>query len=144
MSDDRDAEGGSLLRRLNVLVEDSKRRQEIEGWLKAIKAAEATAAGKPNAKRRLYQVNYRVAQTDSDEKGGSAGRREALTELLKSLAPVERHQSTSSWIVRLHVEQAIEVANLLTPPLDVKRDFLSVAELTANRAAFGDAKLKSR
>lgn len=133
-----------VLRELSLLSEDSKRRQQIEGWIRALKAAESAAKAKPNAKRRLYQVNYRVDQTDSDQKGESGGRREALVELLKSLSPVERHQSTSGWIVWLFIEHATDVANLLAPPLDAKRDFLAVAELTSNRTVFGDAKLKSK
>lgn len=144
MSDGRVTRSGSLLRELSAISEDTKRRQQIEGWISALKAAESSAKANPNAKRRLYQVNYRVHQTESASKGASAARRSALVEMLKSLSPVERHQSTSGWIIWLHIEHASDVANLLGQPLDVNRDFLAAAELTANRTTFGDAKLKSK
>lgn len=144
MNDGRITRVGGLLRELGELTEEKKRREKVDDWARALKAAEDRAKNAPNAKRRLYQVNYRVDHHDSDAKGSSGSRREALVEMLKSLSPVERHQSTSGWIVWLHIEKASDIAMLLAAPLDVKVDFLSVAELTANRTTFGDAKLKSK
>lgn len=134
---------GSIFRRLAIMDEESDRKK-VEEWIAKLIAAENVAKANPNAKRRHYQVNYRVDQAKSEAKGEASHRREALVQLLKSLSPVEWHQSTSGWIVWLHIEKATDLANLLTPPLDARLDFLSVGELTPNRVIFGDAKLKSK
>ncbi len=117
-------------------------RQQVDGWIRALKAAEAKAVA-DKLPLRLYQANYRVEDEKSATKGSYDLRRGAVVELLKSLSPKERHPSTSTWIFQLHIADAPVIANLLAPPLDSAIDFLSVAELTANRTTIGSAGLKS-
>lgn len=134
----------STNRAMKIIEEtaDNERRSKIDGWIKAIKAAEAAAIGRKSPVR-LYQANYRIEDKASATKGPADRRRESLIALLRSLAPKERHRGTSTWIFQLHVEKATDLANLFAAPLDVAIDFLAVAELTPNKTTVGDAKLKS-
>lgn len=74
-------------------------------------------------------------------KGTADQRRNTLVRLIEALAPREKHLSTSTWFVRVHIEDAERLADLLMPPL-AKFDFLSVAQVSpTNRASRGDANL---
>jgi hypothetical protein len=117
------------------------RSQQIGKWIALLRAEESKARTASGAKLRLYQVSYRVDHRDSTAKGGEDRRRSALVEILESLSPFEKHISTSTWLVKSHIISAVDLANLLAPPLDAKIDFLSVAELTPNRTKLGDAHL---
>lgn len=119
---------------------DEARRHKIVGWIAALKTAEDAAKAKAGARKRIYQVNFRIKNITGTTTGTYDQRRGALVELLESLPVNEKHTSTSTWRMELHIEKATDLAKLLVAPL-AKVDFLSVAEVTANRARFGDADL---
>ncbi|USI71505.1 hypothetical protein [Sphingomonas morindae] len=122
-------------------IDAEKRKQQIETWIGALRTAEAAAQAKPHGRPHLYQVNYRIKEVMGQKTGDPGHRREALTAMLESLSPHEKHTSTSTWIVRLHVPSASDVLKLLKAPL-AQWDFLSVAEIGDNRSKFGDADLE--
>lgn len=121
---------------------EKARLDRIEKWKKALGAAEAKAVA-ARLPPKLYQANYRVADRKSGTKGEAGERRGALVELIKSLAPKERHQGTSTWVFELHIAEAVDVANLLAAPLDTGIDLLSIAEISTNRTIVGKMKLAS-
>lgn len=127
---------------MKILEIATDRSKEVNAWIARLSAAERQAKAKPEAKQRLYQISYRVDQRES-AKGKEGVRRSALVKLIDSMTPFDEHLSTSTWLVRSYIEKAVDLANLLTPPLDSRVDFLSVAQISANRTIFGDAKLKS-
>lgn len=133
---------GQLLGELEEASRSDRQRQ-IAVWIAALKSADDATRSKPGARRRLYQANYRVHDVDSEAKGKVGSRRDALYSILRSLAPLERHAGTSTWVFQLYIEDATTIANLIAAPLDAKVDLLSVGELTANRTVLGHAKLKS-
>lgn len=116
-------------------------KRQLDQWVAALAAAESAAKAAKNAKPRLFQVNYRIKQVKDQTKGSSDQRRDALVAMLESLKPSEKHASTSSWIIRLYIERANTVLNLLKGPL-ASSDFLAVAQIDKNRASVGDAKLE--
>lgn len=121
---------------------DRARLNRIEKWKMALTTAEAKAVA-ARLPVRLYQANYRVADRKSETRGEAVERRGALIELIRALAPKERHQNTSTWIFELHIADAVDVANLLAAPLDAGMDLLSVAEIGVNRTVIGKLKLAS-
>jgi hypothetical protein len=110
---------------------------KVRPWKEALQAAEATAASDPKNLRRTYQINYRVQQPQT-EKGTPNERRQAVVDLIEALSPFEEHQSTSTWLVALHIQDAPTIVDLLSAPLEAEHDFLHVAEVTENRKPFGD------
>jgi hypothetical protein len=128
---------------MRILEIATARSQQVGKWVADLKAQTSRAGTAPEAKLRLYQVNYRVDQRDSVGKGDEGSRRSALVEMLESLSPFEKHVSTSTWLVKSHIESAVDLANLLAPPLDTKIDFLAVAQVSSNRTMIGDARLES-
>ncbi|RYE94457.1 MAG: hypothetical protein EOO77_44140 [Oxalobacteraceae bacterium] len=121
---------------------EKARLDRIDKWKRSIAAAEAKAVA-AKLPARLYQANYRVADRKSEKQGNADERRSALVELIRSLAPKERHQGTSTWVFQLHIADAVDVANLLASPLDAGMDLLSVAEIGVNRTILGKMKLAS-
>lgn len=128
---------------MRVLELATERSKEVARWVQRLAAAEQAAKAKPEAKVRLYQISYRVDQRESASKGKEGPRRSDLVKLIDSMTPFDEHVSTSTWLVRSYIESAVDLASLLTPQLDSRLDFLSVAQIGANRTIFGDAKLKS-
>lgn len=124
----------------NLVDETAARHRRLEHWIAALQAAESSAVGEPDAKEHLFLVNYRVKGVTHIKAGSSAERRVALVKLLESINVLEKHVSTSTWIIRVHIGKARELKRLLTPPL-VKEDFLLVAHTGTNRSHFGDAGL---
>jgi hypothetical protein len=127
---------------------DSARRKRIDAWIEALSAAEATARAKVAADKKLFPrhflINYRVGSEASATKGTETQRRGALVEIIESLTPVEKHLSTSTWLVQLNIQQAREIRDLLAGPLDAALDGLHVTHASkSNRAAFGKTDLKS-
>lgn len=131
---------GGIIKELEEAA-DKARALQLNGWILALKAAEASARV-AQLLIRLRQANYRVKDEKSEAKGRYDQRRDALVAILQSLSPKELRPSTSNWIFQLHIADATAIANLLAPPLNTAVDFLSIAELTANRTIVGDAKLK--
>ncbi len=121
---------------------EKARLDRIEKWKKALGAAEAKAVA-ARLPARLYQANYRVADRKSGTQGEAGERRGALVDLIKSLAPKERHQGTSTWVFELHIADAVDVANLLAAPLNTEIDLLSIAEISTNRTIVGKMRLAS-
>lgn len=124
------------------------RRQETDASIKALAAAEAAArtmvAADEKLSPRYFLINYRVGSDVSATKGTEAQRRDALIEIIQSLKPVEKHLSTSTWLVRLNIQQAPKICDLLAGPLDGKLDGLHVTHASReNRAAFGTTELDS-
>lgn len=118
----RKAQSQTLNEKLAALLEVStddvaNRRRQIAQWIDALVAAEAAAKTAPDAKRRLFQATYRIKEVKDPVKGTADQRREALVAILESLKPAEKHISTSTWIIRLHIEQAQAVTDLLAGPL---------------------------
>lgn len=132
---------GTTLSKVEEAAEKA-RLDRIDRWKRSLAAAEAKAVA-ARLPARLYQANYRVADRKSEKQGEASERRGALVELIKSLAPKERHQGTSTWVFQLHIADATDVANLLAAPLDADIDLLSIAEIGANRTIFGKMKLAS-
>ena len=130
-----------LLKRVRPGVADGRSRALVR-MVAALDAAEAGARLEPGATRRLYQVNYRVGDGGSKLKGEPGVRRSYLVELIESRSPSERHLSTSTWLLRSFL-RAPALADLLSAPLDVSLDFLSVSLVGSDRATFGDAGLRS-
>ncbi|MDR6101789.1 hypothetical protein QE369_001986 [Agrobacterium larrymoorei] len=116
-------------------------KRQVDQWIAVLAAAESAAKAAKNAKPRLFQVNYRIKQGKDQTRGSSDQRRDALVAMLESLKPSEKHASTSTWIVRLYIERANTVLDLLKGPL-ASSDFLAVAQIDKNRASVGDAKLE--
>ncbi|MGC5796028.1 hypothetical protein [Sphingomonas sp. NFX23] len=115
----------------------SDHRHKVASWIAALKSAEASAV-KADHKPVSYLINYRVSIDDSRKNGTEAERREGLTTILESMKPVDRHISTSTWLLRLHIQDAETVKDLLCGPLDGKIDGLHVSQVSPrNRAAFG-------
>ena len=123
-------------------AEEKARVARIDKWKRAIATAEA-AAVTAKLPVRLYQANYRVSDQKSEKLGDAGERRGALVELIRSLSPKERHQGTSTWVFQLHIADAVDVANLLSAPLDAAIDLLSIAEISGNRTIFGKMRLAS-
>jgi hypothetical protein len=127
---------------------DAGRRKRIDDWIEALFNAEtvarAKAAADPNLKPRHFLINYRVGSENSAKMGTGADRRGALVEIIESLKPVEKHLSTSTWLVRLHIQEASDIRNHLIGPLDANLDGLHVTHASkTNRAAFGTSELRS-
>ena len=133
----------TIVKGLTVILAEDDRARDLKPWIAALAAAEAEAAKAPQARARLYLVNYRIRDPDSDTEGPESARRSALVEIIRSRAPLEVHQSTSTWLLELHIASAAEVARLLARPLDRDIDYLHVAEVTENRARFGKVRVKS-
>jgi len=130
--------------RLSALMGSNEvdgRKRQVDQWIAALAAAESTAKAEQNARPRLFQVNYRIKQIKDQTKGSSDQRRDALVGMLESLKPSEKHASTSTWIIRLYIERAEAVLDLLKGPM-ASSDFLAVAQISSNRASIGDAKLE--
>lgn len=124
------------------------RRGRIDAWIEALSKSEAAARRKAAADlkqtARYFLINYRVAIDNSVAKGTEAERRSALVEIIESLKPVDKHLSTSTWLVRLHIQEATDIVNLLIGPLDAELDGLHVTRVSnTNRAAFGVTDLQS-
>ena len=127
------------MRILQVIGETAGRSRP---WIAAITQADARAktAGNP---LRTYLISFRIDEEHTSLQGADAERRAGLTKLIEGLPAREKHHSTSSWIVELHIPKAQEIAKLLAPPIDPAIDYLSVMEVKRNRHQIGDAKLKS-
>ncbi len=135
----------AITKALSALEEASRteaaaRKREIDQWIAALAAAEV-AAVKANTKSRSFQVNYRIKNSTSKKRGKAEQRRSALIALLESLKPAEKHTSTSTWIISLHIESAEKILDLLKGPV-APFDYLAIAEVGPNRAKFGDADLE--
>lgn len=130
-----------LVRALRPGVADG-RSAEVVGMVRQLDLAEAAAKLKPGARRRLYQVSYRVKDVESQGRGEAGLRRAVLVELIRSRKPSEVHASTSNWLLRSHL-MADTLSQMLAAPLDLAVDFISVAQVGENRAKLGDADLQS-
>jgi hypothetical protein len=130
---------------IDVIESASEREAKVQRWIAALLAAEKAAkaeAARNGSKPRLYLVSYRVKEEDAEARGTADQRRSALIRILDSLVRKEKHLSTSTWIVRLHMLDASDIICLLSPPL-APIDFLSVAQVSPrNRVTQGDANLK--
>lgn len=119
------------------------RKNEIRDWVAALSGANKRAALIPQPVLRTYQVNYRIESVNSAEEGTPRERREALVEILRSLDG-EHHSGTSTWIIKLYIPKAAEIAALLARPLDTSIDYISVSEIVvSNSHRIGNAKLQS-
>lgn len=144
-------DGSGRVRMLEIVEAtsgDDARRKKIDAWIAALSAAEAAAQAKVAADEDLsprhFLINYRVGSDASVSKGTEAQRRGALVEIIESLEPVEKHLSTSTWLVRFNIQRAREIRDLLSGPLDAALDGLHVTHASStNRAAFGTTDLKS-
>lgn len=117
--------------------------KRLEGWIAALRAAEARAAAVKDARWWYFLINYRVGSSASKTKGTDAVRRHALVQLIEALAPRERHISTSTYVVRTRIAAADELIGLLVPPLDADLDGLHVSQISpTNRAHRGETGLK--
>jgi hypothetical protein len=137
----------------NIEIDEAKpaktiRRKRIDAWISALSFAEAAAKqvvqGGEKLSPRYFLINCRIGIEPSANKGTDAQRRSALIEIIESMRPVEKHLSTSTWLVRLHIQTATQVRDFLTGPLDVELDGLHVTHSSRdNRAAFGTTDLQS-
>lgn len=137
----------SITEQLAALAEASGRevgdpKHQVDQWIAALAAADAAAAAELNSKPRLYQINYRIKDATSKTKGTAEQRRTALVAMIESLEPPEKHASTSTWIVRLHIKKAATALDLLKAPV-ASFDYLAIAQIDSNRAKFGNANLES-
>ena len=119
------------------------RKNEIKGWIAALSGADNRAALSPDRVLRTYQVNYRIESVNSTDQDTPRERREAVVEVLRSLDG-EHHSGTSTWIIKLYIPKAADIAALLAAPLDKTIDFISVSEIVpSNSHRIGDAQLQS-
>lgn len=135
------------MRMMDIIAADSAqaRRVRIDRCIRDLAAAEAAAkakALKDKTAPKFYLVNYRITDGKS-LKGTENERREALIEIIRSLAPKEYHQSTSSWLVTVYLS-AEKIASFLVPVLDDKLDGLHVWRISSkNRKNWGFTDLEN-
>ncbi|MDQ1153058.1 hypothetical protein [Brevundimonas sp. SORGH_AS_0993] len=91
-------------------------------------------------KVKTFLVTYRISKVDVPGKGGYDKRRDAVLERIEALDGQRFHLSTSAWKIKSRRDKSALVV-LLSKPLDVKVDFVSVTQVGPT-ATFGDAELE--
>ncbi len=126
---------------MDVLAADDEK--PVESFMRNLLALERAASTKPSAIRHRYLVNYRVSNEPNAMKVDGAERRRTLVALIEALDPFEHHHSTSTFLVEVHIASAEVLCRALAGPIDIGLDFISVAEITADRHAIGNSRLES-
>lgn len=140
--------GEGFMRIIEATKGVSDRRRRVDAWIASLTKAEDQARSKVDAaeklKPRSYLINYRIGTENSAAKGTEGQRRSALVEMIQSLRLLEKHISTSTWLVIANIQDAKELSDLLCAPLDADLDGLHVTWASAsNRATFGETGLES-
>ena len=124
----------------------SRRQEEINSWVRKLRERDAADRAKQKEpKRLLYAINYRISDTESEEKGTGDSRRAAIRAIIEALEPRERHISTSTYLVLVSIAKAETLIDLLMPPLDASLDGLHVRQASpTNGASRGQTGFESR